>query len=210
MKTLLSETNSSLVDISSIDQEKLLIDRLVQEIIDAGILLKPTTIVNLYVSLKSKPLAILVGPKNSGKDIFIKSFSRLLIRNNDLSRCQFMIGHPWWADRSKNIKSLNHLHTHFNAEKLWQLFEDAWRQENEKLLYITGLCKISPAEVVGFFSEISRQLQMGRFIYLPETYALMPFFYPHNLLMLGSLDWMPQFSTGMTKIYYPIPLSFIG
>jgi hypothetical protein len=188
MKTLLLETNSSLVDNSSMDQEKLLLDRLVQEIIDAGIPLQPTTIVNLYVSLKSKPLAILVGPQNSGKDTFIKTFSRFLIRDNNLLRYQFMIGHPWWANQSKNITSLGHLHAQFNAEKLWQLFEDAWRQENEKNLYITGLCKISPAEVVGFFSELSRQLQRGKIIDLPEIYALVPFYYPHNLLTLGSLD----------------------
>jgi len=101
-----------------------------------------------------------------------------------------MMGHPWWADRSKNIVSLSRLHTQFNAEKLWQLFEDAWKKENEKLLYITGLCRISPAEVVGFFSELSRQLQVGRMIFLPESYALMPFIYPYNLLMLASMDAM--------------------
>jgi len=182
------ESAPSLIRISLPDQEKLLVDRLVQEIVDSGIPLNSATIVNLYVSLKSKPLAILVGPQNSSKDAFIKTFSRLFIRDNDILRFQFMTGHPWWAERSKNIKSLGHLHTQFNAEKLWQLFEVAWRQENEKSLYITGLCKISPAEVVGFFSELSRQLQMGRIICLPESYRLMPFFYPRNLLMLGSMD----------------------
>lgn len=187
MKATFVET-LPLIKISSPDREKLLTDRLVQEIVSAGIPIKPTTIVNFYVSLKSKPLAILVGPQNSGKVNFIKAFSRFLIRDNNLLRYQFMIGHPWWANQSSNITSLGHLHAQFNAEKLWQLFEDAWKQENEKNLYIAGLCKISPAEVVGFFSELSRQLQRGRIIDLPETYALVPFFYPHNLLMLGSMD----------------------
>jgi len=72
MKSIFLESAPSLFEISSADQEILQMDHLIQEFMDAGIPLKPVTIVNLYVSLKSKPIAILVGPQNSGKENFIK------------------------------------------------------------------------------------------------------------------------------------------
>jgi hypothetical protein len=55
-----------------------LVASLVQVSIDAGVRVLPSALVNLYVALKSKPLAILVGPANSGKVAAVQTIAHVL------------------------------------------------------------------------------------------------------------------------------------
>jgi hypothetical protein len=43
--------------------------RLIQAVTEAGVEADPVSIVNVYVSLKSKPLAILVGPAQARRSL---------------------------------------------------------------------------------------------------------------------------------------------
>lgn len=189
MKTAISLAPNFEIDPNSLlDREQYFVDKLVRETVEAGLDVDPATIVNFYISLKSKPLAILVGSRGVGKADFVRSIAKSLIQSKINDQCQFMVGHPWWAERSEKLVSFGYLQSQFNAEKLHQLFEDAGRIENDKLLYIACLNAISPAEVSGFFSEIALQLQTSRIIQLPEFTLTTPFIYPNNLQMIGTID----------------------
>jgi hypothetical protein len=171
-----------------VDHEKILVNRSIHSALDAGVMTNHVEIVNFYVSLKSKPLAILVGPKQRGKNILVRCFAQNLIHNELHNQFQSMLGHPWWIERSENHVSLGNLHSQFNAEKLRMVTDNAGRPENEKHIFIACLNQISSAEVNRYFLEISRQLQTGRIIHLQETSLPFPFIYPHNLLVIGTID----------------------
>jgi hypothetical protein len=171
-----------------LDLEKILVIRAIQSALDSGLIANHIDFVNFYVSLKAKPLAILVGPKQQGKNILVECFAKNLIQGEMHNQFQSMPGHPWWIERNKNQASFWNIHSQFNAEKLHIVTENASRSKNGRHLFIACLNKISPAEVNRFFLEIARQLQVGRIIYLQKAFIPYPFIYPNNLLVIGTID----------------------
>lgn len=178
------------------DHEIILINRAIRAVSELGVKVGLRTIINFYVALKSKPLAILAGSKGVGKDDFVRCIAKILTDSEANARYQFMTGHPWWAERSEEIAAFHTIHAQFNALKLQMLFEDANHPENIKRIFLACLRKISPAEISGFFTEIARQLFSGRIIHLPEPAFTTPFIYPDNLLVIGTIDapWFEWYS----------------
>src|SRR3990172_7730118 len=145
------------------------------------------SIVNFYVALKSKPLAILIGPAQSGKIALVQSLAQVLTGGDPL-RCQMMVGHAWWAGASREVALFTEAQTRFNTDKILALIEEAWKPENANRVFLACLTRISPAELMGFFSEVAFQLRHGQIMRLPTAHLSEPIPYPPNLFLVGTMD----------------------
>jgi hypothetical protein len=174
-----------------VDCEKLVVDRLVQTVMQAGICNNPTAVVNLYIALKTKPLAILAGPAMTGKLALLHCLAGALT-GGGCEQCQFLAGHPWNAEHSGNMAFFTDLHTRYNSEKLLCLIEEAWRLENSGKVYIACLARISQAEVTTLFSEIAFQARQGHIMQFGDVHFSTPLPYPPNFFLVGTLD-IPRF-----------------
>jgi hypothetical protein len=99
-----------------------------------------------------------------------------------------MVGHAWWAGRSGDVGFFTQAQTRFNSAKILALVEEALQPENAQRVYIACLTRISPAEVISFFSEIALQLQHGQLIRLPGVHLTQPIPNPPHLLLIGTMD----------------------
>jgi hypothetical protein len=164
-----------------LDPELKIITHLIRVTAEVGIQTDPVSIVNFYVALKSKPLAILTGIAQSGKVALVRILAQALI-GDDPWRCQMMSGHAWWAGQTGNVALFTDIQTRLNSDKVLNLIEEAGRPENARRVYIACLACISPAELTGFFSELACQLQHGQIMQLPSIHLTQPIAYPSNLL----------------------------
>ncbi|HEX6305898.1 MAG TPA: hypothetical protein VFZ76_17000 [Anaerolineales bacterium] len=169
------------------DPEITLVDQLVKAVNEDKCNGGRIATVNFYAALKSKPVAILTGPTNSGKLALVQCFARFLIRDAS-HQCKTMIGHPYWASGSQNVALFTQLQTRFNTEMLLNLIEEAWQPENTDCLFIACLSRISPAEVESYFSRIAFQLGHGELMCLPYAHFSDPIPFPPNLLIVGTMD----------------------
>jgi hypothetical protein len=55
-------------------------------------------------------------------------------------------------------------------------------------VFLAGLTRISPAELMGFFSEVAFQLRHGQIMRLPTAHLSEPIPYPPNLFLVGTMD----------------------
>ncbi len=90
----------------------------------SGILISLIWVAKILVALKSKPLMILVGPQEATKEILIKNFFDTLI-DSDHYRYQTMMGHPLWANKTRDVASYTMAHSRFNTFKLEAMIEEA-------------------------------------------------------------------------------------
>ncbi len=174
-------------DHSRSNGEREIVTRLIQAAAEAGIQADPISVVNFYVALKSKPLAILTGPVQSGKIALVKSLAQVLT-GGDPFRYQVMPGHAWWAGQTGNVALFTEAQTRLNTSKILALIDEAWQPENAQRVFIACLSHISPAELLGFFSELAFQLRHGELMRLPGLHLTAPIPYPSNLLLVGTMD----------------------
>jgi len=167
--------------------EQEIVDRLISTAGESGIQSDPNAIVNFYVALKSKPMAILTGPMSRGKVALVESLMRVLT-GGDPIQCQKMDGHAWWAGESGNVGFCTDAQTRFNTTKILCLVEEALQPENARRVFMACLTRISPAELNGFFSEVAFQIQHERLMRLPYAHLTEPLPYPPNLFLIGTMD----------------------
>jgi hypothetical protein len=170
-----------------VDPERKIIRRLIQAAVEAGVQTNPLSIVNVYVALKSKPMAILTGLAHSGKVALVQVLAQALIGDDPL-RCQMMQGHAWWAGQTGNVSLFTDLQTRFNDDKFLSMIQEALQPENARRVFIACLSRISPAELIGFFSELAYQLGHGQVMRLPSVHFTEPIPYPTNLFLIGTMD----------------------
>ena len=75
-------THSSILKVGlpfQVDPEEELVSHLVQSVSRAGICSDPVSVINFYVSLKSKPLAILAGSEQTGKIAMVQCLAHVLM-----------------------------------------------------------------------------------------------------------------------------------
>jgi len=149
-------------------------------------------IVNLYVSLKSKPLLLLVGPPGTGKLAAAEKVARMLT-GEDALRCQSMPGHAWWAEGSSQLGTFTQLQARFNTLKIFSLIKEACRSDNGNQAYIGLLSRISLAELEGYFSRLASQIMEGVVQDLPSGRMQDPLPFPPNLRLIGTVD-VPSYS----------------
>ena len=169
------------------DPELQIIAQLIQVATEAGLRTDPGSIINLYVALKTKPLAILTGMAHGGKVELVRALAQSLI-GDDPFRCQIMSGHAWWASQTGNVSLFADMQARLNSEKVLNLIEEAGRPENAQRVYLACLTHISPAELIGFFSGLACQLRHGQIMRLPSVHLTEPIAYPSNLLLIGTMD----------------------
>jgi hypothetical protein len=169
------------------DYEVELISSLSQTADNTGTGLDRTAIANLYVSLKSKPLALFVGPKLTGKIAVIHWLAKTLTES-DCDRFQIMAGHPWSFEKSENIALIAEAQTRLNTENLLTIIEKAWHPENAHRIYMACITRISPAEMLSFFTEISLQIVNGQIQQLGDVHFSQPIPFPPNLFIIGTMD----------------------
>ena len=169
------------------DPEIALVDQLVKAVNKEACNDDRIATINFYASLKSKPVAILTGPTNSGKLAFVQCFARSLV-SDFAHQCKTMIGHPYWASGSQNVALFTQIQTRFNTEMLLCLIEEAWQPGNSDRLFIACMSRISPAEVEDYFSRVAFQLDHGELMCLPYAHFSEPIPFPPNLLIVGTMD----------------------
>lgn len=160
---------------------------LIEKASRSGVQADVITITHLYVALKSRPLAILVGPKGVGKAVLVEILSQVLL-DNDPTSFQKMDGHAWWANYSKNVAFFTQAQTRFNTTKLLALLAEALEPAHANHLYLACMARISPAELEGYFTTLAFQLQHGELIRLPTAHLSTPIPFPPNLLLVGTMD----------------------
>ncbi len=169
-----------------LDIEGTVLSQLIQGVQEAGIHADPVEITNLYVSLKSNPLAILAGPDSKNKIATIECVARTMTGNDPL-RFQMMTGHAWWANRHENATQFIEAQTRWNTSKLIDLIQEASLPENYRRLYIACMTRISPAELNEFFSGMAFQLQNGRIIRIGETHFSEAIQFPPNMFLIATM-----------------------
>ena len=173
-----------------------------------GICFNEAALVNFYVALKSKPMVILTGPGGSGKIPAVQCLSRILM--GDCAQCQLMVGHPWSFEKSENLAMFTEVHARYNTEKLLWLIEEAWLPENARRVFIACLTRISPGELLSFFTEVASQLRHGQLVGLGDVHFSEPVPFPPNLFLIGTMDtqnfdwWDPDLLSKTTIVQWPI------
>ena len=184
--------------------ERELLARLVQAIRGAGLPVDSPWITHLYIALKSRPMAVLVGPPDSGKRGLVRCLAEVL-SDGEPSQYLPVSGHPWWSGKCPNPALFIEAQTRLNAERILALVEEAWLPRNTGRVFIACLSQISPAELSGFFAELGYQLQHDELIRLPGAHLARPVPYPRNLLVIGTLDrcwldWCDEQLHGVTSL----------
>lgn len=144
-------------------------------------------VTNLLVGLKSKPLTLVVGPKNTGKIAAVQNVADLLI-GDDPFRFQTMVGHTWWADQTTNVTQFTEAQTRWNSSKVFELIDEATRPNNSNQIYFAFLTRISPAELNEFFSEVAFQLRHDQIMRIASIHLTKPIPFPRNLFLVGTMD----------------------
>jgi hypothetical protein len=183
--------------------ERELLARLVRAVQAAGLPVDPPWITNLYIALKSRPMAVFVGPPGNGKRALAGCLAEVLTERNPASSCRWPVILVVW-----NVPQSGALHRSRTASTpsgSWPWSRKAWLPHNLGRLFIAYLPQISPAELSGFFAELGYQLQHGELIRLPGAHLAHPVPYPRNLLVIGTLDrcwldWCDEQVHGMTSL----------
>lgn len=189
------------------DRERRLVASFVEQVRSDGVQAETADLVNLYVSLKSKPLAVLVGPSQQGKLALARSFAQTFV--GESPQFQIMSGHAYWASGSDQVSLYTEAQAHNNGEKILKLVDEANLARNSRRLYIACLSKISPAELETFFS--TREIQTGKNpgLYFPCAHPAGTAPLPDNLLMIGTMDtdsfkwWNPELFNHTNLILWP-------
>ncbi|MGB3713611.1 MAG: hypothetical protein WA996_04200, partial [Candidatus Promineifilaceae bacterium] len=137
---------------SRAEDEQAAVSSLIRAAAAAGVCADPLSIIAFYVTLKSRPRAILVGPAQTGKIALVQSLAEALVGDPALQYHK-MVGHARWASQSQDVSYFVQLQEQFNTNKLLALIEEAVRPENARRLFIAVLTQISPAELVRYFAR---------------------------------------------------------
>lgn len=198
-----SYTNSpALPTVRNASNEQAIVSNLLRIVQTHNVSDSHSLVTRFYVTLKSCSSLLLVGPEDEGKLALVESVAQALV--SDLSQqYQMMVGHAYWASRSRNISLLVEGQASLNAQKLLWLLEEAARPKNADRLFIACLARISPAEVFNIFSMSGLRLFQGG--------ESIPF--PPNIRLIGTLDsaefhwWIPELLSNTSVLQWPKTIS---
>lgn len=182
-----------------------LVNKFTQSVLQSGIRTDRSSIINFYVSLKSRPLIVLSGPDEGQKDILIRYLARFLV-GQDSYQFQPMIGHPWWAQGGNSQSFLTQLHTRYNSEKILDTLEEATQPGNRQHVFLASMNQISKAELLSFFAEMAFQTQHMELIRFGDIHLPTPVPFPPNMFLIGTIDdphfdgWSQDLLSGVTVI----------
>lgn len=144
-------------------------------------------ITDLYIALKTKPLAILAGTKDAGKEVLVEKLTQALSTQGiDKLQFQTLTGHAWWA--TGNMNSFVEIQTRFTFDKVVSIFEEVQLPQNSDKAFLVCLAHISPAEIQTFFADLAFQIQNNRIMRLGDIHFGEPVAFPKNLFIIGTMD----------------------
>ena len=187
------------------DREVELVDRLAAAIAQSGFRADRVDVANFYVALKRRPMVILAGPARNGKVALVECLANLLAGGNGLQR-QVVPGHAWYAGGSPVNTVLIGMHARMITEKLLFIIEEASQPENAQQVFVVGLTRISPAEMLSFFTEVAYQIQHNQIMRIGDAHLSTPVPFPPNLFLIGTMDttdfdwWDEDLLSGATVI----------
>jgi len=117
-------------------------------------------LIELYVALKAKSVAILCGSAGSGKLAAARAVGSWLAGSSPASY-QEMVGHAWWASRCEAVALFTEAQQRFNHDKIMALMEEAARDPAAGRISVALLSRISPAEW-GYLAALALQVDRGR------------------------------------------------
>lgn len=194
------------------DAELELIDRLAAGVLEVGTRVDRINVANLYVALKHRPIAIVAGPVGTGKAALVNCLANLLAGGNGL-QIQLLSGHAWYAGVSPCSTVLIGMHNRLITEKLLAVIDEALQPENAQRIFVVGLLRISPAELLSFFTEVAYQVRHDEIMRIGDAHLSAPLPFPPNLLLIGTLDtedfvwWDEDLLSGATVIEWPANVS---
>jgi len=167
-----------------------------------GFTYDPKVIKNLYLSLKSKPFAILSGISGTGKSKIVELFAEAIGATRENGRFNLIPVKPDWSDSSELIGYRN-LQGKFTAGELTNIISQAINDKNKP--YFICLDEMNLARVEYYFSDIlalmeSRKLVDGEYrtdtIIKDESFgedsgSKMEFgnlYIPENLYIIGTVN----------------------
>jgi hypothetical protein len=143
---------------------------------------------NLFIALKTKPLAILAGPEKSGKEALVEKLAYALSgRSKNKLQFQMLTGYPWWA-KGGNVANLVEIQTRFTSEKMMDIFEEVQRPQNCDKAFLVCFVRISAAELQNFFVDLAFQIQNNRIMRLGDNHLDSPVIFPSNFFIIGTMD----------------------
>ncbi len=169
------------------DPEVEWIDHLADSLVPMESCAKRIDVANLYVTLKHRPVLILVGSEGSAMAALVESIARIFSADGELQG-QLAPGHAWYAGESLTNTFLVGLHTRLITEKLLSAMEEALQPANMQRVFVVGLTHISPAELLSIFDEAAFQVPHERIMRIGDTHLPAPIPFPPNLLLIGTMD----------------------
>jgi hypothetical protein len=169
------------------DPEIMLLNRVDEQLRLCGFLLPRVWTVNFLVAFKSKPLMILIGPREAEKEALVESYCHV-ITGGGSNQYQPMVGHPWWASQTADVAMFTQTQSRLNTIKLEMMNEEAGLPGNRDQFYIANIKRISPGELQEYFSETAFQLRHGELMRLPTSHFSNPVPFPPNLAIIGTMD----------------------
>lgn len=165
-----------------------LIKNLLQAISDSSVQVNTVDLINLYIFLKMKPLAIMTGGRGGGKRIVAEIVARALA-GEDPFRLQVIDGHPGWIINTGRVALYAEAQSRMMRAKIQYLIEEARRQPtNSEHLFIICLKGISPAELYSVFTKLARQHQHKNSTIQQASFLAPLASMPDNLLIIGTMD----------------------
>lgn len=171
----------------------------------------PEPLIYLYVSLKSRPISLLFGREDSGKQAAADRVIHLLT-GHEKQCSQYMSGHAWWAAGSGNMGMLTESQRRFNIDKFEAVLSEAGRPSKRRKVYFACMRQISPAEWAGMLAPLAFQWNKGYLIRLDTLHFSRPRPFPGNFRCLATMDGthlpLPgaEFLAGLTILNWRFPL----
>ncbi len=171
----------------------------------------PWPLIYLYVCLKSRPIALLIGRGDSGKQAAADRVIHLLT-GHEKQCSQYMSGHAWWAAGSGNLGVLTESQRRFNIDKFDAVLSEAAEPKNRSKIFVACMRRASPAEVCGLLAPLSFQWKKGYVIRLDRLHFSRPRPFPGNFRCLTTMDGthlpLPgaEFLAGLTILHWRPPL----
>lgn len=169
------------------DPEIKLLNEVEEQLRQRGFLLSRVWTVNFLVAIKSKPLMILIGPREAEKEALVESYCQV-ITGGGSNQYQPMVGHPWWASQTADVAMFTRTQSLFNTLKLEMMIEEAGLPANRNRFFVANISRISPGELEEYFSETAFQLRHGELMRLPTSHFSNPVPFPPNLAIIGTMD----------------------
>lgn len=172
---------------------KQLVNHIYEYILGKGFLFSKDEVVNLFISLKSKPFVILSGISGTGKTMVGKFFAESFGATEENGQFSLISVRPDWNDSSDLLGYID-IKGDFQEGPLTKILKRA--MENPEKPYFVVLDEMNLARVEYYFSDIlsvmeNREWKNGKIVssvLLPKEIAGVDLKIPENVYIIGTVN----------------------